>query len=225
MGKVLYAYFLAVALGWAAFPIIVIALSQYAQLYVVLSVYTFVVTLVFICILYMMMHGFGELDRKPYQWARYNMKGFACAAAAFALIVLAEIIKEYEIPVTLLCDTNHVLYSDYSEVVTVGAGADAVDFKLVSLCHKGDIVVTQDYGVAAMILGKGAYGINKNGKWYTNENIDRMLMERQLAKKARNAKKKHHLKGPSKRTDEDDRRFAESFTRLVEKRLKTEDEA
>ena len=133
--------------------------------------------------------------------------------------------KEYEIPVTLLCDTNHVLYSDYSEVVTVGAGADAVDFKLVSLCHKGDIVVTQDYGVAAMILGKGAYGIHQNGKWYTNENIDRMLMERHLAKKARNAKKKHHLKGPSKRTDEDDRRFAESFTRLVEKRLKTEDEA
>ena len=117
------------------------------------------------------------------------------------------------------------LYSDYSEVVTVGAGADAVDFKLVSLCHKGDIVVTQDYGVAAMILGKGAYGIHQNGKWYTNENIDRMLMERHLAKKARNAKKKHHLKGPSKRTDEDDRRFAESFTRLVEKRLKTEDEA
>lgn len=63
------------------------------------------------------------------------------------------------------------------------------------------------------------------GKWYTNENIDRMLMERHLAKKARNAKKKHHLKGPSKRTDEDDRRFAESFTRLVEKRLKTENEA
>lgn len=124
-----------------------------------------------------------------------------------------------------LCDTNHVLYSDYSEVVTVGAGADAVDFKLVSLCHKGDIVVTQDYGVAAMILGKGAYGIHQNGKWYTNENIDRMLMERHLAKKARNAKKKHHLKGPSKRTDEDDRRFAESFTRLVEKRLKTENEA
>ena len=64
-----------------------------------------------------------------------------------------------------------MLYSDYSEVVTVGAGADAVDFKLVSLCHKGDIVVTQDYGVAAMILGKGAYGIHQNGKWYTNENI------------------------------------------------------
>ena len=153
------------------------------------------------------------------------MKIYVDADACPVVAIVEQIAKEYEIPVTLLCDTNHVLYSDYSEVVTVGAGADAVDFKLVSLCHKGDIVVTQDYGVAAMILGKGAYGIHQNGKWYTNENIDRMLMERHLAKKARNAKEKHHLKGPSKRTDEDDRRFAESFTRLVEKRLKTEDEA
>ncbi len=70
-------------------------------------------------------------------------------------------------------------------------------------CHKGDIVVTQDYGVAAMILGKGAYGIHQNGKWYTNENIDRMLMERHLAKKARNAKKKHH---PERSVKKDRRR-------------------
>lgn len=118
------------------------------------------------------------------------MKIYVDADACPVVAIVEQIAKEYEIPVTLLCDTNHVLYSDYSEVVTVGAGADAVDFKLVSLCHKGDIVVTQDYGVAAMILGKGAYGIHQNGKWYTNENIDRMLMERHLAKKARNAKKK-----------------------------------
>ena len=112
--------------------------------------------------------------------------------------------------------SNHVLYSDYSEVITVGAGADAVDFKLVSLCQKGDIVVTQDYGVAAMILGKGAYGIHQSGKWYTNENIDQMLMERHLAKKARNAKKRHHLKGPAKRTEEDDKRFEVSLERLID---------
>ena len=65
-------------------------------------------------------------------------------------------------------------------MITVGAGADAVDFKLVSLCRKGDIVVTQDYGVAAMILVKGAYGIYQSGKWYTDENIDQMLIERYL---------------------------------------------
>lgn len=79
-------------------------------------------------------------------------------------------------------DTNHVLSSDYSEIRIIGAGADAVDFALINLCHKGDIVVTQDYGVAAMARGKG----------------------------------KHHLKGPAKRTQEDDDRFRESFEKLVE---------
>lgn len=68
------------------------------------------------------------------------MKIYVDADACPVVAIVEQIAKEYEIPVTLLCDTNHVLYSDYSEVVTVGAGADAVDFKLVSLCHKGDIV-------------------------------------------------------------------------------------
>lgn len=71
--------------------------------------------------------------------------------------IVEKIAEKYTIPVTLLCDTNHVLQSDYSEVIVVGAGADAVDYKLISICHKGDIVVSQDYGVAAMALGKGAY--------------------------------------------------------------------
>lgn len=85
------------------------------------------------------------------------MKIYVDADACPVVAIVEQIAKEYEIPVTLLCDTNHVLYSDYSEVVTVGAGADAVDFKLVSLCHKGDIVVTQDYGVAAMILERSIW--------------------------------------------------------------------
>ena len=67
-------------------------------------------------------------------------------------------------------------------VKVIGTGADAADFALVGLCQKGDLVVTQDYGVAAMILGKGAYGIHQSGKWYTDENIDRMLMERLVRK-------------------------------------------
>ena len=61
------------------------------------------------------------------------MKIYVDADACPVVAIVEQIAKEYEIPVTLLCDTNHVLYSDYSEVVTVGAGADAVDFKLVSL--------------------------------------------------------------------------------------------
>ena len=129
--------------------------------------------------------------------------------------LVEKIAREHQLPVTLLCDTNHVLYSDYSQVRTIGAGADAVDFALVNLCRRGDIVVTQDYGVAAMALGKGAYGIHQSGKWYTDDNIDQLLMERHLAKKARRASGKHHLKGPAKRTPEDDARFDASFRRLI----------
>jgi uncharacterized protein YaiI (UPF0178 family) len=103
--------------------------------------------------------------------------------------------------------------------VVVGAGADAVDYKLISLCHRGDIVVSQDYGVAAMALGKGAYAIHQSGKWYTDENIDQMLMERHLNKKARRASQKNHFKGPKKRTGEDDERFEQSFERMVKAAL------
>ena len=113
------------------------------------------------------------------------MQTFVDADACPVVGIVEEIAEKYNTPATLLCDTNHVFYSDYSEVIVVGAGADAVDYKLISICHKGDIVVSQDYGVAAMALGKGAYAIHQSGKWYTDENIDRMLMERHLNKKIR----------------------------------------
>ena len=143
------------------------------------------------------------------------MQIFVDADACPVVDIVETIAEKYNIPTTLLCDTNHVLYSDYSEVIVVGAGADAVDYKLISICHKGDIVVSQDYGVAAMALGKGAYAIHQSGKWYTNENIDQMLMERHLNKKARRSSHKHHMKGPRKRTEDDDLRFAQSFEKLI----------
>ena len=143
------------------------------------------------------------------------MKIFVDADSCPVVGIVEEIAKKYTIPVTLLCDTNHVISSDYSEVIVVGAGADAVDYKLISMCHKGDMVVSQDYGVAAMALGKGAYAIHQSGKWYTNENIDQMLMERHLNKKARRASQKNHLKGPKKRTAEDDEYFRESFEKMI----------
>ena len=143
------------------------------------------------------------------------MQIYVDADACPVVDIVEKIAKKYQISVTLLCDTNHILTSGYSEVVVVGAGADAVDYKLISLCRRGDIVVTQDYGVAAMTLGKSAYAIHQSGKWYTDENIDQMLMERHLNKKARRASHKNHLKGPKKRTEEDDERFAQSFERMV----------
>lgn len=145
------------------------------------------------------------------------MRIFVDADACPVIDIIERLAKKYDVPVTLLCDTNHVLVSDYSEVKVIGAGADAVDYALIGLCSKGDIVVSQDYGVAAMALGKGAYVIHQSSKWYTNENIDQMLMERHLAKKARRATKKNHLKGPKKRSAQDNERFAESFEKMVRK--------
>ena len=133
--------------------------------------------------------------------------------------IVESIAKKHGVKVTLLCDTNHVMQSAYSQVIVVGAGADAVDYRLIGICHKGDIVVSQDYGVAAMALGKGAYAIHQSGRWYTNDNIDRMLMERHLNRKARRGSHKNHIKGPKKRTEADDERFAASFERMVQTAL------
>ena len=151
------------------------------------------------------------------------MRIYVDADACPVIPIVEQVAEKNNIAVTLLCDTNHVLDSDYSEVKVIGAGADAVDFALINLCGKNDIVVTQDYGVAAMALGKGAYAIHQSGKWYTDENIDQMLMERHLGKKARRASGKNHLKGPKKRTEEDDVRFQRSFEKLVMTINKTKD--
>ncbi len=141
-------------------------------------------------------------------------------ADACPVVRIAEnLAKKYAIPCILLCDTNHVLQSDYSQVRTIGAGADAVDFALINLCHQGDVVITQDYGVAALALGKKAYAIHQSGKIYTDDNIDGLLMQRHLTKKARRSSGKVHLKGPAKRTAEDDQRFQVSFEQLLQKAM------
>jgi len=144
------------------------------------------------------------------------MTVFVDADACPVVRIVERVAKEYAVGVILLCDTNHVLDSAYSTVQVVGAGKDAVDLALINACQRGDVVVTQDYSVAALALGKGAHAIHQSGKWYTDENIDGLLMERHLAHKARQSGK-HHLKGPKKRTDEDDQRFEESFRKLMGK--------
>ena len=149
------------------------------------------------------------------------LKIFVDADACPVVRIIESVAKEEGIEVVLLCDTNHILSSDYSEVKIIGAGADAVDFALINLCGQGDIVVTQDYGVAAMALGKKAYAIHQSGKWYTNDNIDLMLMERHIAKEARRSSAKNHVKGPKKRTEADDLKFQESFVKMVKKVLQT----
>lgn len=65
------------------------------------------------------------------------MKIFVDADACPVVRQIEAIARKYKVPVTLLCDTNHILTSDYSEVKVIGAGADAVDLALINLCHNG----------------------------------------------------------------------------------------
>lgn len=111
------------------------------------------------------------------------MEIFVDADACPVVHQVESVAQKYQVSVVLLCDTNHILSSDYSKIRVVGAGADAVDFALINLCHAGDIVVTQDYGVAALALGKHAYAVHQNGWQYTDKNIDRLLMERHIMKR------------------------------------------
>ena len=73
-----------------------------------------------------------------------------------------------------------------------------------------------DLGFEPTEAERRLYAIHQSGKWYTNENIDQMLMERHLNKKARRSSHKNHMKGPRKRTEEDDVRFAQSFEKLIQ---------
>lgn len=133
--------------------------------------------------------------------------------------IIEKVAREYQIPVVFLVDSSHILNSDYGEVLIIGQGADAVDFALVNRLQKGDIAVTQDYGVAAMALGKRCYAIHPSGKIYDDSNMDQMLFERHLSKVQRKSNKRFHGKGPRKRTREDDERFERSLRKLVERNL------
>jgi len=114
----------------------------------------------------------------------------------------------------MVIDTSHELFDGYSKIVTVDKARDSVDIKLVNLLKKGDIVVTQDYGVAAMGLGKGARVLNQNGLIYSDSNIDRLLFERHLGQKVRRAGGRTGTM--KKRTKENDEAFEKALESLLE---------
>ncbi len=121
--------------------------------------------------------------------------------------------KEKNIPVTMLIDTSHVLNDGYSTVITVDKGRDSADIRLVNLIEPGDVVVTQDYGVAAMALAKGASALSQNGMVYDNSNMDRLLFERALGQEVRRAGGRTGR--IRKRTKADDDEFERVFLRMI----------
>lgn len=124
--------------------------------------------------------------------------------------------KKHGAECVIICDTSHVFDRDGAKTVVVEKGADSADFKIVNMLSKGDLVVTQDYGLAAMCLAKGARVINQNGDMYTADNIDSLLLSRHenriLRKIGRRTGKMR------KRMPEQDVRFERELNRLLDEK-------
>ncbi len=145
------------------------------------------------------------------------MKVLVDADACPVKSIIVREAKKRGIPVTMVIDTSHELYDGYSRVITVDKGADSADVKLINLTKPGDLVVTQDFGVAAMALGKGAFALNQNGIEFTEQNMDKFLFERHVKREVR--RRGRHTKGFPKRTIEDDRAFEKEFIALLERKM------
>jgi uncharacterized protein len=121
--------------------------------------------------------------------------------------------RQKGIEALLICDTAHFFEREGAKTVTVSKGADSADFYLVNRIDKGDLVVTQDYGLAAMALARQALVLNQNGMPYTADNIDALLLARHTARKIRMGGGR--LKGPAKRTKEQDEDFRRALCALL----------
>lgn len=129
--------------------------------------------------------------------------------------IIINIAKKNKLDVIMYIDTSHVYDSEYAKVITIDKGRDAVDFAIVKDTGNGDIVITNDYPLAALSLLKGAICIDFNGMLYTENNIDLLLSQRQINQKIRKqGKRGANIK---KRTVLDDEKF-ESVLNLYVKR-------
>ena len=122
--------------------------------------------------------------------------------------------RQYAIPCLLLCDTAHEVYRDGAETLVFDKGADSVDYALVNRVLAGDVVITQDYGLASMCLAKSARVMHQDGWEYTSDNIDALLLVRHESRKHRAAGGR--FKGPKKRDPSQNDRFALAFEKLLQ---------
>jgi hypothetical protein len=127
----------------------------------------------------------------------------ADACPRSALQICVRLGRKYDIPVWTVASFNHRIESDHP--VVVGDGFQEADMKIVNLTEAGDVVVTGDWGLAAIVLEKGAKCLSPNGREFHREKMDFLLEERDL--KARFRRGGGRTKGPKKRTSEEDQQF------------------
>lgn len=134
--------------------------------------------------------------------------------------VLADCLKAgrmYEIPVWTVASFNHHIESDRH--IVVGDASQETDIKVLNLAETGDLAITQDWGLAAMLLGKRVYCLNPSGKEYLEDDIEFLLEAREAMAKFRRGGGR--TKGPKKRTVADDQRFGKSLREILGRKIKS----
>jgi len=142
------------------------------------------------------------------------MKVLIDADACPVVDIAVKLCKEFKVSCILLCDTAHTMHREGVETLVFDKGSDSVDFALINRVAPGDIVITQDYGLAAMCLAKMARVLHQDGWAYTEDNIQALLWSRHETKKYRQSGGR--VKGPHKRTRQQDQAFADAFRALLQ---------
>lgn len=127
--------------------------------------------------------------------------------------IIEKLGKEHKLQIIMYCDINHVLISDYCIIKYMDSGFQSVDMAVANEAKANDIVITQDFGVAAMVLGKKSFAISPKGFIYDNDNIDKLLFERHISSKVRRSGGK--TSNPKKRVKEDDERLHRNLLKLI----------
>lgn len=128
-----------------------------------------------------------------------------------ALEICIRLGKKYSVPVWTVASFNHNINSENH--ILVGNAPEEADLKLMNLSQPGDIAVTQDWGLAAMLLGKSVRCLSPSGREFLRENIDFLLEERAL--KAKYRRGGGRTKGPKKRADVNDQIFESRLEKLL----------
>lgn len=129
--------------------------------------------------------------------------------------IVLKLAHEYQIPTVLYSDTSHEMSRYDGEMIMVDKGKDRVDFEILKAVQKGDLVITQDYGLASLVLSKQAYALSFHGVLFDEENIDFLLTQRYANAKIRKQNKRSEKH--KKRTKEDDALFEQRLIEVIEK--------
>ena len=128
--------------------------------------------------------------------------------------ITVRLCRKQNIPCLILCDTAHEIHREGTDTLVFDKGADSVDLALANRAKLGDLVITQDYGLASMCLAKGARVLHQDGWEYTEYNIQALLFQRHESGKYRRSGGR--VKGPRKRTSQQDKDFEAALQTLLQ---------